>query len=73
LDKESYFKLKLELQNLQKNLDAFSNNAKNEIYNVLNGEIENFKIDYRIKSMYSIYKKLQKKELESASELYDLF
>jgi GTP pyrophosphokinase len=36
-------------------------------------QIEGYEIDFRVKSIYSIHKKLKKKWLTSARELYDLF
>jgi GTP pyrophosphokinase len=36
-------------------------------------KLDNFEIDFRVKSIYSIHKKIQKKWLTYAKELYDLF
>ena len=50
------------------------NHVESEIENLLKQEgIKDYKIDYRIKSMYSIYKKIQKKWLENTQSLYDIF
>ncbi|MCP4522918.1 MAG: bifunctional (p)ppGpp synthetase/guanosine-3',5'-bis(diphosphate) 3'-pyrophosphohydrolase, partial [Candidatus Gracilibacteria bacterium] len=61
LEPQNYKDISKQLKSLQDSREAFVQNAKTEIIKSLQGEIENFEIDYRIKSIYSIYKKLQKK------------
>lgn len=73
LDPDNHKKIVKELKDLEKQRLAFVQNVKEEIINLLDWEIINFKIDYRIKSLYSIHKKLLKKWLSNSSELYDLF
>ena len=73
LDSKSYKKLIKELKILEPQRTTFVKNVKEEINNLLNWEVVNFEVDYRIKSIYSIHKKLIKKWLSSASELFDLF
>jgi guanosine-3',5'-bis(diphosphate) 3'-pyrophosphohydrolase len=68
-----YIKLKKELKQLAWKSISFIENAENEIANLLDWVIENFEIDYRVKSIYSIYKKIKKKWLSSVNWLYDLF
>lgn len=73
LDQKDYRNLKKELRNLEPQRRAFVKNVKKEIEELLKWEVNNFKVDYRVKSIYSIHKKIQKKDLNSASELYDIF
>ncbi|MDD3646313.1 MAG: RelA/SpoT family protein [Candidatus Gracilibacteria bacterium] len=74
LDPDSYKKLKKELRELEPQRKVFVRIVKEEIDNLLktNG-IQNYEIDYRVKSIYSIHKKLIKKGLTNANELFDLF
>ncbi len=73
LDPNSYKKLKKELKDLSNQRNIFIQNIQDEIKELLNWKIDNYEIDYRIKSIYSIHKKLLKKWLTSASDLFDLF
>lgn len=73
LDINWYRKLKKELTSLSKNRKYFEQNAKKEIENILWDNVENYEVDFRVKSIYSIHNKLIKKWLDSASDLYDLF
>ena len=74
LHPKSYKKLKKELKELKGSSEIFMNHVESEIENLLKQEgIKDYKIDYRIKSMYSIYKKIQKKWLENTQSLYDIF
>jgi len=74
LEPEDYKKIKRELKELKPSMDSFLENAEAEIRKLLdNWWIKNYEIDYRIKSVYSIYKKMQKKWLDSIKTLYDLF
>ena len=53
---------------------SFVKNVKEEIDILLkNNWLQNYEIDYRVKSIYSIHKKLLKKWLTNANELFDLF
>lgn len=73
LEPENYKKLSKELKDLEPEIKLFTKNAKKEIDKLLEWKIEKYEIDYRVKSIYSIHKKLVKKGLLHASELYDLF
>ena len=74
LHKKEYSVLKKELRELKKGSKLFLQEAEEEIKTLLDWEnIKKYKIDYRVKSIYSIYKKMKKKWLEEASWLYDLF
>ncbi len=74
LHPKAYKKLKKELREMKETRESFMTHAETEIKNILN-EDKNlvYKIDYRIKSMYSIYKKMQKKGLTHPQSLYDIF
>ena len=48
-------------------------NVESEIDKILKWKVENYEIDYRVKSIYSIHKKLLKKWLTHMKELFDVF
>lgn len=73
LDANSYKKLKKQLKDLEPQTNVFVKNVKEEIDILLKDQISNYSIDFRVKSIYSIHKKLVKKWLNNASELFDLF
>ncbi|MDD3646194.1 MAG: RelA/SpoT family protein [Candidatus Gracilibacteria bacterium] len=74
LEPDDYKKLSKELREMRESMESFSHSAEKEIKKVLEeGGINKYEVDYRIKSIYSIYKKMQKKGLDSAKSLYDLF
>lgn len=74
LDYENYRKIKNELGELKESIDIFSKDAVKEIKDALDeGGIDIYTVDYRVKSIYSIYKKIKKKWLENVQSLYDLF
>ncbi|MDD2907484.1 MAG: RelA/SpoT family protein [Candidatus Gracilibacteria bacterium] len=74
LNPTEYKKLKKELKDLEPQRKAFVKNVKEEITILLNKNgLKNFEVDYRVKSIYSIHKKLLKKGLTQANELFDLF
>ncbi len=73
LDPKSYKKLRRQLKDLETQRNAFIQNVKVELNDLLKDQISNYEIDYRVKSIYSIHKKLIKKWLTHASELFDLF
>lgn len=73
LEPKEYRRIKKEMDELKQARDLFTKNAKSEIDELLKWEITNYKIDYRVKSIYSIYRKLIKKGLNNTSELFDLF
>lgn len=74
LEPYDYKKIKKELRELKSSMDSFSKNAEKVIKKLLiDWWVKNFEVDYRIKSVFSIYKKMQKKWLDSIKNLYDLF
>ncbi|MFK7780231.1 MAG: RelA/SpoT family protein, partial [Candidatus Gracilibacteria bacterium] len=73
LEYQKYKKLRKELRELEPIIKAFTNNAKKQIIDLFEGKLSNYEIDFRVKSIYSIHKKIQKKGLSHAKELYDLF
>jgi GTP pyrophosphokinase len=55
-------------------MKIFSKHVEKEIKKLLEeNNIIDYEIDYRIKSVYSIYKKMIKKKVDSIKSLYDLF
>lgn len=73
LDSTNYKRLKKEMDDLKPQREAFVKIVKEDIKELLKWEIEQYEVDYRVKSIYSIYRKLLKKWLTNASELFDLF
>lgn len=73
LEPKEYRNVKKQLRELSENKKAFVNNIKKEIKGLLSWKIQNYAIDFRVKSLYSIYKKLKKKWLDSVDDLYDIF
>lgn len=73
LEQKDYRNISKQLKSLEISRDAFMKNAKTEIIKIIWNDIKNFEIDFRVKSIYSIYKKLQKKWLTDVNNLYDLF
>jgi len=56
-----YKKIKKELHDSRETMISFKKNAKTEVDNALKNSQINYKIDFRVKSIYSIYKKLKRK------------
>ncbi len=73
LEQKDYRSISKQLKSLEVSRDAFMKNAKAEIIKVIWADIQNIEIDYRVKSIYSIFKKLQKKWLTDVNNLYDIF
>ncbi|MDQ7023217.1 MAG: RelA/SpoT family protein [Candidatus Gracilibacteria bacterium] len=74
LDKKDYQIIKKDLKEIKEGSKIFLEEAKEDIKKLLDeAGIINYKIDYRVKSIYSIYKKMKKKGLEDIKSLYDLF
>ena len=73
LEPIDYKKLKKQLKELESSRNSFIANAKNEIDILINWEITNYEIGYRVKSIFSIYNKMNKKWVTDVSALYDLF
>ncbi|MDP5039014.1 MAG: RelA/SpoT family protein [Candidatus Gracilibacteria bacterium] len=73
LNPQDYKKIKKQLNESKKTVKFFKENAYNEIDNLLKGLHINYEIDFRIKSIFSIFKKLQKKGFDSVNDLYDIY
>lgn len=75
LHPEQYTKILAELAELKNEQDFFLSEARKMIENVMDPSIPILDISYRIKSPYSIYRKLSRKEYSytHARDLYDLF
>jgi len=72
LEPMEYRKIKKMLDEYDENIKYFYKTAKAEIETTLNPIIDNYKISYRVKSIYSIYKKMKKKWFETIDSMYDL-
>ena len=73
LDPESYKELKRQFREIEPQRRTFMKNVESEIDKILKWKDENYEIDYRVKSIYSIHKKLLKKWLTHMKELFDVF
>ncbi len=73
LELKKYRKIKKELKTLEESCKYFLDNVEKEIDRVLEWKISWYEIDYRIKSIYSIYKKMNKKWCDNPHDLYDIF
>ena len=74
LNLKDYRKLKKELKELSNSSLSFIKNSEKEIDKLLlSAGITDYEIDYRVKSIYSIYKKIIKKWLDSSKWLHDIF
>ncbi len=68
-----YRQIKRELIESDETMTSFQRNARLEIENILKDTGIEYKVDFRVKSIYSIYKKLKRKNLTKVSDLYDLY
>jgi GTP diphosphokinase / guanosine-3',5'-bis(diphosphate) 3'-diphosphatase len=75
LHPEEYMKSMIELKELREEQDFFVQKIKSIIRGVIDADTPVIDISYRIKSPYSIYRKLSRKEYSytHARDLYDLF
>jgi len=73
LHPEDYNKLVWQLKDLANTRLEFQNSAILEIQKLLWWIDLAHKVDFRIKSPYSIYNKMQRKSIEHPSELYDIY
>ncbi len=68
-----YKKLIKELAETQEERQAFKNSAIIEIQNLIRSMGIEHKVDFRVKSAYSIYQKLQRKNVTHPKDLYDIY
>ncbi|MCH8518303.1 RelA/SpoT family protein [Candidatus Gracilibacteria bacterium] len=73
LHPESYEDLQQKLKELESARDEFKNSAIVEMQKTLLAIDMPHRVDFRIKSSYSIYKKLLKKGLDHPGDLYDIY
>lgn len=62
-----------ELAALKNSQEQFINGIEGMIREVIGPNIVVYDISYRVKSPYSIFKKLERKEISKVADLYDLF
>ncbi len=70
---QDYKRIKKELNDSRETMISFRKNAKLEIDNILKPTWINYQVDFRVKSIYSIYNKLKRKWLTKVNDLYDLY
>ena len=46
-------------------------NAEKEVKNIISEQVSNYEVDLRIKSIYSIYRKMKIKGVDNINSLYD--
>lgn len=68
-----YKKINKELKNLGRTKKAFISNAKTQIQDLFEWKNIDYKVEFRVKSTFSIYKKIKKKWYESINDLYDIY
>ena len=73
LHHKDYKRLILDLKELEESRKVFKNSAILEIQKILNHLDIAHKVDFRVKSPYSIYKKMQRKGFEHPRDLYDIY
>lgn len=73
LHNEEYEQLTKELKELNDMRREFQNSAILEMQNLLSWLDIAHKVDFRVKSPYSIYKKMQRKGIEHPRDLYDIY
>ncbi len=73
LHTQEYKKLVNDLKDLEESQNDFKNSAILEIQKLLSHIDIAHKVDFRVKSPYSIYKKMQRKGFEHPRDLYDIY
>jgi len=73
LHPKEYEDLVSQLKELSDSRSEFKNSAILEIQKLLEGLDIAHKVDFRVKSPYSIYKKMKRKGFEHPSDLYDIY
>lgn len=73
LNPSEYRNIKKQLLASSELISSFKKNAKIEIDNVLKDTWIEYSLDFRIKSVYSIFKKLKRKWYTDINELYDIY
>ena len=73
IDPESYDHIKTELLSLRDTKKEFQKTAVMEMKRILDDLWVDSEVDFRIKSPYSIHKKLARKGFENVNDLYDIY
>lgn len=73
LEPTEYKRIKKQMIEFKSNISHFQKNSKKEIEKVLIWIIEDYQVTYRVKSVFSIYKKMKKKWFDHIDSMYDLF
>lgn len=73
LNPKEYRNVKRQLQDSSEAINNFKKNAQIEIDNVLKWTDTKYTLDFRVKSIYSIYKKMKRKWYEDINDLYDIY
>jgi GTP pyrophosphokinase len=73
LEPKEYKKLKSDLRKLDESKKIFKTTARAEIEKLLKLEDIDFEINFRVKSIYSIYKKMKRKNIDDVRDLHDVY
>ncbi len=73
LKKKEYLNIKKELKQIQIVKENFKKTAIDEMKSLLNSIGVNGEVSFRIKSIYSIYRKMNKKDFDNINDLYDIY
>jgi len=73
LHPDEYIRINRELEDLKQSKKTFQKIAVSEMKKMLDATGIESQVDFRVKSPYSIYKKLEKKGFQKVSDLYDIF
>lgn len=73
LHPDEYKKVQRELADIKQTKKAFQETAVHEMQKILDEIGIESRIDFRVKSPYSIYQKLQRKGFSEVSDLYDIY
>lgn len=73
LHPSEYKDIKKQLFASKASIEAFKTEAKKEIETALQDIGISYEIDFRVKSVYSIYKKMKKKWYENINDLHDIY
>ncbi len=68
-----FARVSLELAELKKEQDEFLSHAREILDKILPSTLPIYEISSRVKPPFSVYRKMQKKEIASVREIYDLF
>lgn len=73
LDPKEYDRITSELKKISDVKDNFKKSVEKEVYDLLKDTGIKYELKFRVKSIYSIYRKTKLKGIDDVSSMYDLF